>query len=179
MTTDRVISLWDAETIHDKVQALGQQLEKDFKGSDPLILSLLGGSLIFVADLIRAIKQPVRFEFVQVQYSPGGLDGEVRDIHYPMPLTIEDQRLVVIKDVSASGVPESYLADQFLQHGARDVEFAVLIDIPSERKTDFKADYSCFSVERQGLFVGYGLKHGGQYGNLPYLGRIADRVGGI
>jgi hypoxanthine phosphoribosyltransferase len=179
MTTDQVISLWDAETIHDKVQILGQQLEDDFKGSDPLILSVLGGSVIFVADLIRAIKQPVRFEFVQVQYSPGGRDGEIRDIHYPIPLSIYNQQLVVIKDVSASGVPESYLADQFVQHGARDVKFAVLIDIPGDRKTDFKADYSCFSVERKGLFVGYGLKHEGQYGNLPYLGRITEKRAGI
>ena len=179
MTTDRVISLWDAETIDEKVQALGQQLGEDFKGTDPLIISLLGGSLIFVADLIRAIKQPVRFEFVQVKYSPGGRDGEIRDVHYPMPLNIQDQQLVVIKDVSASGVPESYLADQFLQHGASEVKFAVLIDIPADRKTDFQADYSCFSAERQGLFVGYGLKHDGQYGNLPYLGRIAEKAGGI
>jgi hypoxanthine phosphoribosyltransferase len=175
MTTDRVISLWDAETIHEKVQALGQQLEEDFKGTDPLVISLLGGSLIFVADLIRAIQQPVRFEFVQVKFSPGGRDGEVRDIHYPMPLNIYDQQLVVIKDVSASGVPESYLADQFLQHGASDVKFAVLIDIPGDRKTDFQA----FTAERKGLFVGYGLKHEGQYGNLPYLGRIAEKAGGI
>ncbi|MGB5882257.1 MAG: hypoxanthine phosphoribosyltransferase, partial [Thermoanaerobaculia bacterium] len=79
----------------------------------------------------------------------------------------------------ASGVPESYLADQFLQHGASEVKFAVLIDIPADRKTDFQADYSCFSAERQGLFVGYGLKHGGQYGNLPYLGRIAEKAAGI
>lgn len=179
MTTDRVLSLWDAETIHEKVQSLGRQLEEDIRGSDPLFLSLLGGSVIFVADLIRAIRQPVRFEFVQVQYSPGGREGEIRDVHYPMPLNIHDQQLMVIKDVSASGVPESYLADQFLQRGARSVKFVVLIDIPSDRKTDFQADYSCFRVERHGLFVGYGLKHRGQYGNLPYLGRIAEKPVGI
>ena len=176
MTSEKILPLWDAETIQDKVAALGRRIEEDYEASDPLLISLLGGSVVFVADLIRAVTHPIRFEFVQMQLSPGGRQGEILDVHYPMPLHTEDQRLVILKDVSASGVPESYLATQFLQAGARDVRFAVLIDVPGERKTDFEANYCCFEAERKGPFVGYGLKYQGLYGNLPYIGRLTNEA---
>ncbi len=56
------------------------------------------------------------------------------------------------------------------------MRFAVLIDVPGERKTDFEADYCCFEAERKGPFVGYGLKYQGLYGNLPYIGRLTDEA---
>jgi hypoxanthine phosphoribosyltransferase len=169
-----ISSLFDAETIQAKVADLGRELESDLEGADPWIISIVGGSVLFLADLIRALEQPVRFDFVQVQYNASAYDGDVLEIHYPISLDVVDQNLVIIKDVSLSGVIENYLTSQFRQRGARQVRFATLIDVPDQRTTDFEPDYRLFASDRQGIFVGYGLKYKGRYGNLSYIGLVEE-----
>jgi hypoxanthine phosphoribosyltransferase len=96
----------------------------------------------------------------------------VTEIRYPLPLDVAGQSVLVLKDVVASGVTEPYLEQQLRDHGARDVRFAALIDIPDERKTGFEVCYAAFRTGRQGVLVGYGLKQDARYGNLPYVGRL-------
>ena len=165
-------TLYDAETIQTKVSDLGEQIEKDLGDSDPWVISIVGGSVLFLADLIRSLSQPVRFDFGQVQYSVSAHDGELLEIHYPISLDVTHQTLVIIKDVVISGVIENYLTSQFRDRGAERVVFAALIDVPDQRTTDFHPDYSLFRAERQGIFVGYGLKHQGRFGSLPYIGQV-------
>lgn len=178
MRLPEIKPLFDAATIQHEVEALGGRLDAELGDSDPLILSLLGSSVIFVADLVRALSRPVRFEFVQIQYGRGGEDAEFKEMTYPIPVDVSDQELLVIKDVVASGVIETYLASQLRHHRARRVRFATLVDLPQQRKTDFEPDYRVFSVEGPGILVGYGLKHEGRYGNLPYLGRLPAALKG-
>lgn len=166
--------LYDAETIQQKVSELGPRLEREFGDADPWIISIVGGSVLFLADLIRSISKPVRFDFVQVHYSVSANDGDLLEIHYPISLDVSDQNLIIIKDVVISGVIENYLASQFRQRGAKRVVFAALIDVPAQRTTDFQPDYSLFRADRHGLFVGYGLKYRGRYGNLPYVGLLPE-----
>ncbi|HKI00599.1 MAG TPA: phosphoribosyltransferase family protein [Thermoanaerobaculia bacterium] len=172
-----VESLFDAETVRDSVAALGRQLGEELGGEDPLLIALLGGSVIFLADLVRAIGRPVRFELIHVAYEEDPAvsseeDGMMR-IHYPIPIDIAGQSVLVLKDVVSSGVTEPYLEQQLRDHGAREVRFAALIDMPDERKTAFDLHYRALTTRRRGLLVGYGLKHQGRYGNLPYVGRLA------
>jgi len=163
--------LFEAETVRDSVRDLGRRIGAELSGEDPLLVALLGGSVIFLADLVRAIERPVRFEFIQVGSGESPEAGVV-EIRYPLPLDIAGQSVLVLKDVVGSGVTEPYLEQQLRDHGAREVRFAALIDIPDERKTAFEVGYAAFRTGRQGLLVGYGLKHEGRYGNLPYVGRL-------
>ncbi|MEE8137390.1 MAG: phosphoribosyltransferase family protein [Thermoanaerobaculia bacterium] len=179
MNLPEVLTLYSASAIEERVRALGRRLEADHEVPDPLVVALVGGSVVFVADLVRAVQRPIRFDSIQVQFSLSGADDDILEIHYPISLDVSDQILIVIKDVSTSGVIENYLSSQFLQGGARQVRFATLIDVPTERKTDFKPDYSVFVVESPALFVGYGLRYRGRYGNLPYIGRLIDDTAGI
>jgi len=167
--------LFDADTVRESVEALGRKIEGDFGADDPLLVALLGGSVIFLADLVRAIGRPVRYEFIDVGLSGSEENGaEVVQIRYPIPLEISGQRVLVVKDVVSSGVTEPYLEQQLKDHGAREVRFAALIDMPDERKTEFELHYRALTAERQGgLLVGYGLKHAGRYGNLPSVGRLS------
>jgi len=167
-------SLYDAETIQQKVAELGHRIEQDLEDADPWVISIVGGSVLFLADLIRSLSHPVRFDFVQVQYSVSAHDGDLLQIHYPISLDVTHQTLVIIKDVVVSGVIENYLASQFRDRGAKEVIFAALIDVPDQRTTDFQPDYSLFRAERQGIFVGYGLKYQGRFGSLPYIGQIDE-----
>lgn len=179
-TLEEIEPLFDAEALRASVGELGRRITEELADDDPLLVALLGGSVIFLADLVRAIEKPVRFEFIQVGLE-GAADsartGEMGDIgvtqiRYPLPLDVAGQSVLVLKDVVSSGVTEPYLEQQLRDHGAREVRFAALIDIPDERKTAFEVSYAAFRTGRQGVLVGYGLKQDARYGNLPYVGRI-------
>ena len=77
LKTMTIESLYDADTIQQKITDLGQKIEQDLGDSDPWVISIVGGSVLFLADLIRALSQPVRFDFVQVQYSVSAHDGDL------------------------------------------------------------------------------------------------------
>ncbi len=172
MIEPRIQRLYDSSTIATKVQALGETIARDHAQDDPWIVSIVGGSVVFLADLVRAIKKPIRYETVQVAYSPSSQGEDLLEIHYPISLDVQDQPVVIVKDVVSTGVTESYLVSQFLDRGAENVEIATLIDLPEERRAELETDYRAFSPKRVGTFVGYGLKYKGRFGNLPYLGRI-------
>lgn len=179
MNESDIQMLYDGETIQNQVNSIGRQLEADLGAEDPLLISVIGGSVIFLADLIRSIQRPIRYEFIQVQYSAGAVDDQVMEIHYPISMDVSDQTLILVKDVVTTGVIETYLRHQFLQRQARKVIVAALLDLPEERRTDLRVDYRLFTPKKAGLFVGYGLKTGGRYGNLPYVGRLSEQDSGI
>lgn len=166
--------LFGADAVRSGVLDLGRRIREEIGDEDPLLVALLGGSVIFLADLVRAIEVPVRFELVHISTGEAAGAG-VMQIQYPIPVDIAGQSVVVVKDVVASGITEPYLEQKLRDNGARAVRFAALIDIPDDRKTEFEVSYSVFSTPRQGVLVGYGLKHAGRYGNLPYVARL---VGG-
>jgi hypoxanthine phosphoribosyltransferase len=178
---DRVEPLFDAQTVRDSVAALGRRLDEEIGGDDPILLALLGGSVIFLADLVRAVERPLRFEFIDVALRTGASAGsdarsELVRIHYPIPVDLAGQSLLVLKDVVSSAVTEPYLEQQLRDRGARDVRFAALIDVPEARKTGFNPDYRALEAPRGGILVGYGLKHEGRYGNLPFVGRLSGEA---
>lgn len=172
-TPRRVDVVWTAEEISGRVRGLGRRLATELP-ADPLLVSLLGGSVIFLADLVRAVDRPVRYEFIHVETSGGRQADQPLALHYPMPFSVDREDVVLLKDVVASGIPEAYLLEQLHQHGAKRVWLAALVDLEDQRKADVTADFRAFAAERAGTLVGYGLKYEGKYGNLPYVGRLDD-----
>jgi hypoxanthine phosphoribosyltransferase len=173
----RIEPLFEAQAIGASVHELGRRVGAELGDEDPVVIAVLGESVIFFADLVRAMRRPVRFELIHVEYSRAGAgEGQtpVLEIHYPIPVEIAGQTVVLVKDVVESGVIESYLDQQLRGRGARSVKLVALIDMPAERKTSFEVDYHAFQTSRQGVLVGYGLKHRGRYGNLPFIGRLVE-----
>jgi hypoxanthine phosphoribosyltransferase len=176
MTTLAVDPAFDAPTIRKAVDALAERITADLREEgDALLISLLGGSVIFLADLVRAIRRPLRYEFILVERSESEQEDEAQQIYFPIPVTVRDQKVILVKDVVSTGVIETYLTEQLQQLGARGVRVAALVDMPQERRTAFSPDYLAFNVERQGTLVGYGLKSEGEGGNLPYMGWLETR----
>ena len=164
--------LFDAASIREGVEKLGNALHEDVS-EDLLLVSLLSESVVFVADLVRAIRSPVRFEFIQVDVSTQGGAEEIMQIEYPIPFELEGSDLILVRDLTTSGVIEGYLVTQFQQLGARRVRVVSLLDLPERRTTDFEPDYRLLTRSGEvGTLVGYGLKHGGRFGNLPYIGQL-------
>ena len=164
---------FESETIAVNVRDLGKRLTRSWPtNSNPLLISLLTGSVIFVADLVRAIERPVRYEFIDVQYPKGEGSRRIHKLQYPISFNLVNQSIILVRDVTSSGIIESYLRSQFLDQGAASVAIVSLINIEAERKVDFIPEYTLFSCNRIGTFVGYGLKYEARYGNLPYIGEV-------
>jgi len=162
----------DATTIRTKVRGLGAELNSAVS-DELLVISLLNESVVFVADLVRAIQSPVRFEFIQVDVSRQRESNEIMTIEYPIPFELAGSDLLLVRDLTTSGVIESYLVQQFQQLGARRVRVVSLIDLPERRTTEFESDHRLFTRTGDvGTLVGYGLKHAGRFGNLPYIGQL-------
>jgi len=173
---DHVEVVFSRLEIAERVNALGRVLAAEL-AEDTLLVSLLGGSVIFLADLVRAIDHPVHYEFIHVETSGGTDAASPLALHYPIPFAVQGADVLLLKDVVTSGVTETYLMQQLHDHGAAQVRLAALVDIPDERKTDVLPDYRVFTAGRTGTLVGYGLKHAGGYGNLPYIGRLTGSAG--
>ena len=174
MSQPHIKLLFEANEIQRRVKGLGQRLQRDKPLDDPVFISIVGGSVLFLADLIRTMAEPIRYEFVQVHYAASGRKGDILEVGYPISLDVTDQDILVVKDVVSTGVIESYLKSQLQQRGARRVAFATLIDVKGERTTAFEPDYRLFGTERSGIFVGYGLKYQGRWGNLSYIGEVLE-----
>ena len=166
----RIEPVFSAAEIANRIHELGRRLDAELP-PDPLLVSLLDGSVIFLADLLRAIERPVRYQLLHVETSGGG--DRPLAIHWPIPFEVRGETVLLLKDVVTSGVTETYLMEQLRDQGAREVRLAALVDMPGERRTELETDYSALTAQRPGRLVGYGLKHHGQHGNLPYIGRLA------
>ena len=173
MNDPEIHALFDGASIASKVHDLGTELTRLWSPeSNPLIISLLTGSVIFVADLVRSIERPVRYEFIDVQQPKGEDRNRVHRLQYPISFNVVRQSITLVRDVTSSGVIESYLRSQFLEQGAASVDFVSLINIADQRKVDFTPEHVLFPCERTGTFVGYGMKFEGKYGNLPFIGEV-------
>ena len=164
--------LFSADRIRDRVAELAREIEAELGNDDPLVLLLLEGSFIFVADLLRSITTPLRYEFIQTQYEGDRNSQDLLQIRFPVPTDLTDETILLVKDVVDTGITDAYLRSQLELSGARKVRIAALIDMPNQRKSDVVVDYRGFEAERQGILVGYGMKFEGQYGSLPYIGRL-------
>ena len=162
--------LFGSDEVQSAVHRLAAELEENLEG-ESLLISLLNESVLFIADLVRAMERSIRYEFIHVGYS--GDDGEILNIQYPMPIDLEGADVILVRDLATTGVIESYLVPQLLQHGARRVRVAALLDVPDRRTTDFATDFQAFTAPADaGTLVGYGMKHEGRYGNLPHIAQL-------
>jgi hypoxanthine phosphoribosyltransferase len=142
-------------------------------GSDPLlVVGVLKGSAIFLADLVRAIRLPTRFEFIDVSRTDEA-DGESEPLiairffrHFP----IENQHVLVLKDVVTTGVVENYLLSQLRAQQPKSLALACVIDRPPARRVSLDVDHSLFHEPEERRWVGYGLDNAdGSYAHLAAL----------
>lgn len=176
MTQDISKILIDEETLREKVRELGAQISEDYAGKKLLVLGVLKGSFVFMADLIRAITIPCQVEFMAVSsYSSGVKTSGVVKIIKDIDIDPKDFNILVVEDILDSGLTLSYLRDMLLQRGATGLKIATLLDKPARRQADISPDYSGFEVPDEFL-VGYGLDYAEHYRNLPYVGILDPSV---
>lgn len=170
--------LLSQEEIAAKVQEIGAQISKDYAGKNPLIVSVLRGSFIFMADLVRAIDIPCTIDFMSVSsYGTGSVSsGEVK-ITKDFDISIEGRDLIIVEDILDSGRTLSYLMKTLKARGAASIALCTFLDKPDRRVVPVDVTYKGFTVPDEFL-VGYGLDYAQRYRNLPYVGILKPSVYG-
>ncbi len=169
--------LLSQEQLRKRVEELGAEISRDYAGQPLLLVGILKGSVVFLADLIRSITIPMDYDFVAI--SSYGADtrssGVVRMLK-DLDAGIEGRHILIVEDVVDTGwtLRLSYLAENMRARKAASVKVCALLDKPSRRKVDVGVDYCGFVVEDV-FVIGYGLDHDGQYRNLPYVGVLSPK----
>ena len=166
------------QQIDDKVAELGARITADYRDKNPLVVSVLKGSYVFMADLTRKIDAPCNVDFMVVSsYGKGTkTSGEVqiiKDIEQP----IDGRDLLIVEDILDSGVTLNYLMQVLTARGARSIRLCALLSKPVRRKVDVKVHYLGFEIPDE-FVVGYGLDYAEKYRNLPYIGILKPSVYG-
>ncbi len=168
--------LFDEDKIAEIVRNMGRQISEDYKGKNLLLVSVLKGSLIFMADLMREITVPCAIDFLSVSSYGSGTttSGEVR-ILKDLDASLDGKDVLVVEDILDSGVTLSYLLKNLSARNPASVRLCTFLDKPERRRVDIKADYIGASVPDQ-FIVGYGLDYAELYRNLPYVGVLKPSV---
>ena len=159
------------DEIAEKVKALGKQITNDYKGKDVVLVSVLKGSFIFMADLVRAIDLPVHMDFISAKSYSGTISGGVVNVKMDTELDIKDKHILLVEDILDTGRTLNVLKETLISKGAKDVKIAAFLDKPSRRVIDIHADYYCYTIEDR-FVVGYGLDYDEDYRNLDFVGEV-------
>jgi hypoxanthine phosphoribosyltransferase len=167
--------LFTPEQIQARVRTLGEQIRRDYEGRDLHLITIVKGSLLFFADLMRAIDLPLSIDLIGVtSYAGTQSSGEVRltkDLDDP----IEGQHVLVVEDIIDTGLTLSYVLRNLRQRAPASLKVVTFLDKPSGRGTAIEADYVGFTIP-DAFVIGYGLDWNQRYRNLPYIGVLKRDV---
>lgn len=158
-----------AETIEKRVTELAREVERDYQGGDLVVVSVLGGSVIFLADLVRRINLPMRIDTVSVSsYAGKAVAPSELKVLKTFSEDVRGKHVLIIDDILDTGGTLAAVVDEVRALEPASLKTCVFLSKKKERNIDIRPDYAGFEIED--LFVvGYGLDYDGMYRNLPYL----------
>ena len=167
--------LLDADTIQGRVRELAQEIERDHPDADDILLvCVLKGAYVFLADLARAMSTRVSIDFIAVSSYGAGTksSGEVR-FQKDLDASLENRTVIVIEDIVDTGLTLKYLQEILRSRAPRSLKTVCLLSKPSRRQVDVPVDYIGFTIEDR-FVVGYGLDYAEKFRNLPYIGVLPE-----
>lgn len=168
--------LLSEKDLQKAVKKLGKQISADYEGKNLMLVAVLKGSVIFMADLMRAITVPISIDFMSVSSYGGGVKSSgVVKIIKDLDNDISGYDVLIVEDILDSGLTLSYLTNVLRQRKVNSIKIATLLDKPERRQVDINPDYACFVVPDK-FVVGYGLDYDQKYRNLPYVGVVKPEV---
>ena len=168
--------LFSQEQLDRRVSVLAEQINRDYADKELLLVSVLRGSFIFMADLARKITRPCRIDFMSVSsYGKGTSSSGQVQITKDLSEDISGLHVIVIEDILDSGNTLSYLLRLLEQRHPASIRLCTLLDKPDRRKVEVAVHYSGFTIP-DAFVVGYGLDYAERYRNLPYIGILKPEV---
>jgi hypoxanthine phosphoribosyltransferase len=172
--SDRLRPLIPAEEIARRTSELGAQISADYRGTDLVLVSVLKGSFLFLADLIRQITVPLEIDFMRVRsYGARTETSGVVEITADLTGPVEGKRVLFVEDIVDTGLTMTYLMKNIGTRHPRDVRLCTLLHKPERKLVEVPIDYLGFTIPNQ-FVVGYGLDYDEKYRNLPYIATIDD-----
>ncbi len=168
------------DDIAARIAEMGAQISRDYAGKELILVCILKGANVFLADLVRQITLPLSYDFVAVSsYGADTKSSGVVRILKDLDESVESKHVLVVEDIVDTGLTLrlSYLLENLRSRRAASVKVCTLLDKPARRRMDVPVDYRGFEVEDQ-FVVGYGLDYQGRYRNLPYIGLLKPEIYG-
>ena len=165
------------EQLREKVAELGARISRDYEGRDLLMVSILKGGAVFMADLMRAVTIPCAIDFMVVS-SYGGANMEstgLVKIVKDLDADLSGKDVLIVEDILDTGITLSNLLPMLRLRNPRSVKLCTILSKPSRRKVDLEPDYLGFEVP-DAFIVGYGLDYDEKYRNLPYVGVLKPEI---
>jgi len=168
--------LYDSRTLRRRVAALGKKVTRDYRGRTPLLVGVLRGAAVFLADLIRNIDLPVRTDFISLSSYGTATDssGQVQLLK-DLETSIDGEDVILVEDIVDTGLTLNYLIGNLQSRNPASLRVCALLSKPDRRKIEVPIHYLGFEVPDR-FVVGYGLDYAGNYRQLPYIGILHDSV---
>lgn len=164
------------EELKNKVTEMGAQISKDYEGKQLLLVSILKGSVVFMADLMRAITIPAKIDFMAVSsYGSGVKTSGVVKILKDLDQDLNGYDVLIVEDILDSGMTLSYLVELLKSRNPASVAICSLLDKPERHKVEIELKYKGFTIPDE-FVVGYGLDYAEKYRNLPFVGILDPKV---
>ncbi len=170
--------LFDESALNARIAEMGAEITRDYAGREPMLISVLRGSYIFMADLTRHIDLPCTVDFMAISSYGSGTSssGQVRIIK-DLTDDVEGRDILVVEDILASGNTLAYLMELLKGRKPASLRLCTLLDKPSRRLKEVEVEYTGFTIPDE-FVVGYGLDYAEKYRNLPYIGILKPCVYG-
>lgn len=164
--------LLSEEDVNARIQAIGEQISRDYAGKSVHLVCVLKGGSFFLCELAKKITIPVSLDFMSVSSYGGetkssGVVKIVKDLDEP----VRDKDVIIVEDIVDSGRTLSYLMEMLRDRGPASLKLCTLLDKPDRRVIDVDVDYTGFQIPDE-FVVGYGLDYDQRYRNLPYIGVV-------
>jgi hypoxanthine phosphoribosyltransferase len=173
MTEEPLGLLLTAEQIRSRVAELGVAISRDYEGLDPMLIGVLKGSLVFMADLARAITIPVNVDFMSItSYGDGSKSGVVRIVK-DLDESITGRNVILVEDIIDTGLTLTYLLATLNARRPASLQVCGLLDKSARRIIEVPIRYKGFDIPDE-FVIGYGLDHEGRYRNLSAIVGVRD-----
>ncbi|MCF6178259.1 MAG: hypoxanthine phosphoribosyltransferase [Geopsychrobacter sp.] len=166
--------LYSRERIAAEVKRLGQEITRDYQQRDILLVGVLKGSFLFIADLIREIESPTMIDFVRLaSYGSQTQSSGIIEFRKELEMPIRDRDVIIVEDIVDSGYTLECLYNKLLLQEPRSLKICSLIDKRGRREVEIEADYVGMTMD-EGFIIGYGLDYDEHYRNLPDIYTVED-----
>ncbi|NGP60611.1 hypoxanthine phosphoribosyltransferase [Paenibacillus thiaminolyticus] len=164
------------EQIQAKVKELSAQISREYEGKCPLVICVLKGAFVFMADLVKQITVPLELDFMAVSsYGASTKSSGVVRIIKDLDVSVEGRDVLIVEDIIDTGLTLSYLIEVLQGRKANSIRLVTLFDKPARRTVNLEADYKGFVLPDE-FIVGYGLDYAERYRNLPYIGVLKPTI---
>ena len=176
MNYDISAILFGERELQARIQEIGTELSKIYADKNPILICILRGAIVFLADLMRYITIPIEIDFMRISsYGASVKSAGVITIKKEIATEIKGRHIIIVEDIVDTGLSLQFLIEHFQKFNPESIATCVLLKKSQTQLTELKIDYLAFTVENE-FVVGYGLDFNEKYRNLPYIGILKEEV---